>query len=177
MIKTQTTGLIGLLFDDKYDITKIIRKIVDEIQKNFTFVPQCYLHTTLIYLGKEYKDDYNLMLDNMNFACNINKLKGVKCIFSHIEFIGNSLIYVYRFEDINNEFIISDLINIYEKYPHSPNFHITIGQFYNNYDKIKFFKIKKYIDKMLENTYFYLDQIEIIEVDIDKKYNLYQIIT
>ena len=174
MIKTQTTGLIGLLFDDKYDITKLIRTIIDEIQKNFTFVPQCYLHTTLIYLGKEYKDEYAILLDNMNFMYNINRLKGVKCIFSHTDFIGNSLIYVYRFEDINNEFIISDLVGMHEKYPHSPNFHITIGQFYNNNDKVHFSKNKKNIEKMLEKTYFYLDQIEIIEVDKDKKYNLYQ---
>jgi len=171
-IKDQTTGLIGLLFDNKYEITNALRTVIDEIQKDFIFVPQCYLHTTLIYLGKEYNEEYDLLKYNANFMANILKIKGLKCTFSRIECIGNSLIYVYRFEDISNEFTLMDLINEHEKYPHAPNFHITIGQFDNCYDKFAFLKNKGSIERILENTYFHMNQIELIEVDKDKKYNL-----
>lgn len=168
-----TTGFIGLLFDSTYNISHQLRNVSDISQKDCIFVPQIYYHTTLIYMGSEFKNHINELKKDDEFVNQIIKLKNKKCVFHDIDFIGASLVYIYKFEDEYNNKLLDEIIDKYETYPHSPYFHITIGHFFDKYNKIKFLKsVKNIAIDLLKNTYFNLDTLELISVTENKYYYL-----
>lgn len=147
------TLFMGVLFDDISELTKIIRSATDEIQKKYIFVPQRYLHITLVYLG-------NVLLDKQEYK--LEPFKNKKCVFSHLDFIGNSLIYYFNFEDLETNLLMNQLM---KEQNGSVQAHITLGKINAEHKKDFIFDTKNDITNRFNGSGFIIEKTELISVD------------
>jgi hypothetical protein len=163
------TAFIGYLFEDTSELTYNIRLVTDEIQKKYMFVPQRFLHITLVYLGKNNTgENVNKELLKVNLD-ELRKINTTKCIFSCLKFIGNSLLFVFDLEDINVQKSVTDIM---VNYNNNVQLHVTMGKFDGNCTKIFEYEFKEKIEKMLENTKFIIGALELIDVNLFKIYSV-----
>ena len=163
------TVFIGTLFSDTADVTKTIRPIIDKIQQKHIFVPQRYLHVTLIYLGNEKEKKY-ISLTNLQ---TLKYIKHKKCIFSHLDFIGTSLVFFFKFEDCDINLMMDNLM---KEQNNSIQAHITLGKIDIECKQDFNANTKHKISELLENINFNFNLIELINVDKFKNYNSNRVI-
>ena len=167
-----STGFVGFLLQETETLNDFRNVLIRYFGKKFK--PQQYLHTTMIYLANSYINDTEKLLRDDNFSNEINKFKNAVCFFDKLQFIGNSLILVYKFENPKLADILANLTNKYERNRHSQYLHITIGSF--SFDAKKTFQenYNTIVGNMLDDFTFTIEAPTVISVDSEKKYCKYR---
>jgi hypothetical protein len=163
------SGIFGYLLDRESDIYKKIIDITNEIEILYNFKPQKNLHSTLIYLGKDYNDYSENLLYDEEFIKTISEFKNQKCTLKCLKFNGvgdnRSLIITYEFSDKSFAEKYHIMTRKYEKYLHTIP-HLTLGTFkssYGNRGTVAFNQNKKDYEMLLINESFDLD-VQLIKI-------------
>lgn len=110
------TGFIGHMYYGR--LQQILDGVVNA--KGFIKERRQRLHTTLVYMGKEYEDHHSDVMNRVP--------KDISCRVDGLDFIGRSLVMKLKILDKDKESTLRDI----EKelgYPSAPFYHITLGRF------------------------------------------------
>lgn len=169
----RTTAIIGYMIKNDDEIFKAINMAIEFIKEKYAFVQKDVrsLHTTLLYLGNQFSKRLYDLINTNGFLTKMNQFNHVTCVFDKLEFIGRSLIAVYKFTDDDLNVLHKSIIKDYENYEHSEYKHITLGSFESEggSDGLDAFSIDDLdnVSEILKDKTFVIDSPTFIKIKKD----------